>query len=278
MKYLKYFLLTIGIIAVSTISFMKISGMNITDIALKTLGLIKKVKGNSVNISKLNIKNTDIVSHETWTALLQEHVNEEGKVNYSGFQEDIIPFNSYLTLLSDNIPGDNWSDNDKIAYWINVYNAFTVKLILDHFPLKSIKDISAGLPMINSPWDIKFFKIGNVDFDLNTVEHEILRKEFDEPRIHFAINCASFSCPKLRTEAFESDQLENQLNDQAKAFILNSDKNKITESQSSLSKIFSWFESDFTSSGGVSTFIKKYHPDFNHQNKIRYLDYDWSLN
>lgn len=278
MKYVKYFLFTIGIIGISIISFMKITNMNINDFALKTLGFIKKLKGDSVNITNLENQNTETISHEDWTTLLQKHVSENGKVNYEGFLEDALAFHSYLTLLSNNPPGTNWNENDKIAYWINVYNAFTVKLIVDHYPIKSIKDIRSGLPMINSPWDIKFFKIGEIDFDLNTVEHEILRKEFEEPRIHFAINCASFSCPKLRMEAFESDQLDAQLNDQAKAFIFNPDKNKISESQTSLSKIFSWFESDFESSGGVSKFIKRYHPDFNLQNRITHIDYDWSLN
>lgn len=278
MKYLKYFLLTIGLVVVIVISVLNITGMNINDFALKTLGIIKKVKGDSVNMSTLKDQNADTINHKDWTRLLQKHVTEEGKVNYKGFQEDIASFNSYLNVLSDNAPGRNWSDEDKIAYWINVYNAFTVKLILDHYPLESIKDISLGLTMINSPWDIKFFKIGGIDFDLNTVEHEILRKEFTEPRIHFAINCASFSCPKLRTEAFESDKLEEQLEDQAKGFLFNIDKNILNSDPIKLSKIFDWFESDFAGAGGVPTFIKKYKSDFDVASTISYLDYDWSLN
>lgn len=252
--------------------------MNINDIALKTLGFIKKAKGDSVNLSALKTKESNMIKHEEWTVLLNKHVAENGDVDYKGFQNDIVSFNVYLNALSHHPPGKNWTKNDKLAYWINVYNAFTVKLILDYYPLSSIKDISSGLPMINSPWDIKFFKIGDVDFDLNTVEHEILRKEFEEPRIHFAINCASFSCPKLRNEAFESAKLEKQLNEQAKEFIFNPDKNTLSSNQAELSKIFLWFESDFKPVGGVPVFIQKYKPDYNLNSKISYKDYNWSLN
>lgn len=278
MAYPKYFFITIGFIVIIFILILKVTHMNIHDFALKTLGYIKKVKGDSVNLSKLNNQNSEIISHDDWTLLLKKHVTENGNVDYEGFQNDIIPLNSYLDKLSKKTPGKNWNKNDKLAYWINAYNAFTIKLILDNYPLESIKHISIGLPMINSPWDIKFFKIANIDFDLNTIEHEILRKEFAEPRIHFAINCASFSCPKLRNEAFESKKLDDQLNDQTKAFILNNDKNVISASQSKLSKIFAWFESDFENSGGVSKFIKQYNSIFNPENKITYLEYDWTLN
>jgi len=278
MKFIKYFLFTIGFVFIVLISFLKISGMNINDFALKTLGLVKKLKGDSVKLTDLDKQPSEVIHHDEWTQLLKKHVAANGKVNYEGFQTNITLFNSYLNTLSNNPPGNNWNSSDKIAYWINVYNAFTIKLILDHYPVKSIKDISSGLPMINSPWDIKFFKIGDVDFDLNTVEHEILRKEFEEPRIHFAINCASFSCPKLRTEAFEGDQLEVQLEEQAKDFIFNPDKNDLSTTPIKLSKIFNWFESDFEVLGGVPTFIQKYKLDFDIASKISHLDYDWTLN
>jgi hypothetical protein len=203
---------------------------------------------------------------------------KSGHVNYQGFIKDKNEFQQYLNALSKTGPGKNWTEAEELAYWINAYNAFTVKLIIDHYPLKSIKDISSGLPMINSPWDIKFFKIGNVDFDLNTIEHEILRKQFDEPRIHFAINCASFSCPILRNEAYITDKLDEQLEEQAIRFIQNPDKNIIDERQTLLSSIFSWFEKDFTKKESLKTYLKKYHPGINDQLHIRFMDYDWSLN
>jgi len=184
----------------------------------------------------------------------------------------------YLDTLTENPVGKNWSEAEQMAYWINAYNAFTVKLIVDYYPLKSIKDIGDGLPMISSPWDIKFFKIGKTDFDLNTIEHEILRKQFAESRIHFAINCASFSCPKLRNEAFVAERLEEQLENQAQSFIKNLDKNIINEKETKLSKIFNWFESDFTKQESIASFIKKRHDSFDEQNEVKYLEYIWTLN
>ena len=184
----------------------------------------------------------------------------------------------YLTLLSDHPPGKNWSPEEKLTYWINAYNAFTVKLIVDHYPIKSIKDIGGSVVMLNSAWDIKFFNIGGVNFDLNTIEHEIIRKEFNEPRIHFAINCASISCPNLRNEAYEVDKLEYQLNDQTFSFLNDKSKNHITNEDSKLSKLFNWFKADFQKNGSLASFIKTYRSDFNAENSIEYLDYNWGLN
>lgn len=253
--------------------------MNINDIGLTVLGWVKKIKGSSVNLDTINNAESPTMKHDDWTALLKQHVTESGQVNYKGFIQDSVLFQKYLADLTSHPTGNNWSEKDKLAYWINAYNAFTVKLILDNYPLKSIKDISDGLPMINSPWDIKFFKIGNTDFDLNTIEHEILRKEFKEPRIHFAINCASVSCPKLRNEAFTAEQLDAQLDDQAKQFINNPIKNNITDSNVQLSKIFDWFKSDFIKEKPLSSFLQNYiEVKLSNDFKSEYLAYDWNLN
>jgi len=253
--------------------------MNFNDIGLKILTWIKKVKGESVDLESLNTNSTSTVSHDDWSSLLQRHVSDNGQVNYKGFLEERTLLEKYLANLTKQFPGKNWSEEEKIAYWINVYNAFTVKLIIDNYPLKSIKDIVKGLPMINSPWDIKFFDIENTSFDLNTVEHEILRKKFNEPRIHFAINCASISCPKLRNEAYVAGQLDEQLNDQAQKFILNPIKNNITTEEVHLSKIFDWFKSDFTREKPLLLFLQKYiEIEIPKNSKIKYLNYDWNLN
>ena len=275
MKNVLYLLL---FLIIALIGYVKFKNMNINDIGLKVLSLVKKVKGESVDLATLEASKTDKINHAIWTKLLQNNVTTEGKVNYKGFITQQAQLDNYLDLLSANPPGNNWTDAEKMAYWINTYNAFTVKLILDNYPLKSIKDIGDGLPMINSPWDIKFFKIGTTAFDLNTIEHEILRKQFDDPRIHFAINCASFSCPRLRTEAFEANQLEAQLEDQASYFINNPTKNKISEQGTKLSNIFSWFESDFNKKSSVKAYLKKYHAAFNPEQAFEYLDYNWTLN
>ncbi len=275
MKYVLYSLL---FLIIALIGYVKINDMNINDIGLKVLGWVKKIKGESVDLTTLETTKTNKVNHTIWTELLQNNVTVAGKVNYEGFIAEQAKLDNYLGLLSANPPGNNWTDAEKMAYWINAYNAFTVKLILDNYPLKSIKDIVDGLPMINSPWDLKFFKIGKTDFDLNTIEHEILRKQFVEPRIHFAINCASFSCPRLRMEAFEANQLEAQLADQANFFINNPNKNNISKQGTKLSKIFSWFESDFNKKSSVKAYLKKYHAAFNEEQELEYLDYNWTLN
>ncbi|MEM7103686.1 MAG: DUF547 domain-containing protein [Bacteroidota bacterium] len=273
-------LVLFSIIAVLLLFFgyMKYHKLNVNDIGLKGLSWVKKVKGQAVDFSDLEKEYVPTVDHDIWTKLLQKHVSLDGMVNYEGFINDSIDLNQYLSLLKENSPGENWSASEKLAYWINVYNAFTVKLIVDHYPLESIKNISDGFAMINSSWDLKFFSIGDIPFDLNTVEHEILRKQFDEPRIHFAINCASVSCPKLRKEAFYPDQLETQLEDQAIAFLNNPEKNIISQSETRLSKIFDWFKSDFNKEADLKSYIQKYRPGLNPQNKITFMEYNWGLN
>lgn len=256
----------------------KSRNLNGNELGLKVLTWVKKTIGNKVDIKTLTREYSPEISHALWDSYLKSYVHPNGDVDYLGMSQDTIHLQSYLESLRIHPPGSNWTNEEKLAYWINAYNAFTVQLILDHYPIQSIKDISNGLPMINSPWDIKFFKIGGTKMDLNTIEHEILRKEYDEPRIHFAINCASFSCPKLRNEAYIGATLEMQLEDQAKSFIQNQDKNLITGDETKLSKIFSWFAGDFTKDTDILTFIGKYHPDVDVENKVMYLDYDWSLN
>ncbi len=277
-KVLKYMFFALLTFIFLLVGYMKITGTNVNDVGLFVLSKIKQIKGNSVDLSALEGKETPTMTHEAWTNLLKRNVTTLGKVNYKGFIEAKDSLDLYLNELTTHPPGKNWNEADQLAYWINAYNAFTVKLIIDHYPLKSIKDIGGNYPMINSSWDIKFFKIGEVDFDLNTIEHAILRKKFSEPRIHFAINCASFSCPKLRNEAFEAAQLEQQLEEQTIFFINNSDKNLITKKANQLSQIFEWFESDFNKNTSISALLTKHHSKFNPKNKIEYLEYDWTLN
>lgn len=227
-------------------------------------------------------KGSKKINHDQWTVLLQNHVDEDGNVNYNGFIKDSTLLNNYLEVLVKNPPDeDTWSDKEQIAYWINVYNAFTIKLIIQHYPLESIKDIGSKIqiPFINSPWDIKFIDINGEKLDLNNVEHSILRKKYNEPRIHFAINCASFSCPKLRREAFTGEKLNAQLNEQAIDFINDPKRNVISEDQASLSKIFSWFKGDFTKNGSLISFLNVYSKiKLREKADISFMDYNWSLN
>ena len=220
------------------------------------------------------------VSHELWDDLVRKYASKDGKVDYNGFILDSVQLDSYLNLLKNNHPNDkNWNEKEQIAYWINAYNAFTVKLIVDYYPLKSIKDIKNGLPFINSVWDIKFIKIEGATYDLNNIEHSILRSKFDEPRIHFAINCASVSCPNLRNEAFTPEKLEDQLTEQARLFLADPEKNKIAKDKADISKIFLWFKKDFKKQGSLIDYLNQYSPvKIDQKAKIDYLNYDWNLN
>ncbi len=220
------------------------------------------------------------ISHDIWNELVKKHVTDGGEVDYNGIIQDSIRFNAYLDLLSSNHPNEaNWTRDERLAYWINAYNAYTVKLILDHYPVKSIKDIKRGIPFVNSVWDIKFIEIEGNTYDLNNIEHRILRKEFYEPRIHFAINCASVSCPKLRNEAFTADQIESQLKSQTTSFLSDPVKNQLTADHIKISKLFSWFKGDFTNNGSLIDFLNEHGPvQIDRSAKIDYLDYDWNLN
>ena len=222
-----------------------------------------------------------VPDHSEFDRLLKKHVNEIGRVDYTGFAEDRRELDSYLNRLSSNPPSKRWEETDQIAYWINAYNAFTIELILEHYPLESIRDIgsSVQIPFINSPWDIKFIKIGDQELDLNDIEHSILRERFNEPRIHFAINCASNSCPVLRREAYTGKMLIEQLEEQTVQFINDPSKNLLGSSYIRISRIFNWFRSDFKEAGTVIDFVNRYSEvEIKPNAKIRYLDYDWGLN
>ena len=202
---------------------------------------------------------------------MEKHVSKNGSVNYKAFQQDSKKLEAYLTELSANVPSKSWSKNATLAYWINAYNAYTVQLILNNYPTKSIKDIK-------DPWGKKFFTLGNKKYSLEEIEHEILRK-MNEPRIHFAINCASFSCPNLLKEAYTEAKLDQQLTTAAKGFVNDATKNTITVNKIEISKIFDWFEGDFEQNGSVIDFLNKYSTvKINSEAEVKYKDYNWSLN
>ncbi len=222
-------------------------------------------------------------SHEKWSAMLKKHVRVDGLVDYQGFIGDKAELQAYLDIISKEAPAKNWSENDKMAYWLNAYNAFTVKLIIDNYPVKSIKDLGPAIQIIfvNTPWDKKFFKIGSRKMTLNGIEHRILRNQFTEPRIHFALNCASMSCPKLRGEAYEGALLDKQLTEQAKAFLSDTSRNVVDVNNPKLSSIFNWYGGDMKKWSKLSLiqYINKYSPvQINESANIDYLKYDWNLN
>lgn len=220
------------------------------------------------------------VSHEIWDALLKKHVRPDGFVDYKGFVKDSVQLNKYLALLSSAHPQPSWGKEEQMAYWINAYNAFTVKLVVDHYPVASIKDIKRGIPFVNTVWDIKFIQIGGQAYDLNNIEHGILRKDFKDARIHAAVNCASYSCPRLRAEAFVAGKLDSQLEDAMRTFVNDPLRNRVSADKAEISQIFSWFSGDFKSDAGdIRNFINRYAKvKLKPGGELSYLEYDWKLN
>ena len=211
------------------------------------------------------------IDHSRWTKILQTYVAENGVVNYKGLQGNQKSLQNYLIYLAENAPQENWSKTEKMTYWINAYNAYTIQLIVDNYPTESIKDIS-------DPWEQTFFEIGGKKMSLNTIEHEILRPMGD-PRIHFAIVCASESCPKLLNCAYESNTVSDQLDQAAREFINDPSKNNITESKITISKIFKWFKSDFPKEDAFIRYLNKYSAiSISSDPKINYKTYEWALN
>ncbi|SNS52308.1 Protein of unknown function, DUF547 [Ekhidna lutea] len=222
------------------------------------------------------------VSHKSYDELLQKYVDEEGMVDYKGLKADRSKLKSYLSILENNPPQKSWTRDQKLAYWINAYNAFTLELILEHYPVASIKDIGSTIkiPFVSTAWDIKFINIGDEEYDLNNLEHGIIRKEFDEPRIHFALVCAAVSCPKLQNRAYTPEQLDSQLTKAAKEFLANPAKNEFKNSnQATLSKLFNWYGGDFNNNGTLIEYINQYSSTkLSKDADIEWKDYDWALN
>ena len=209
--------------------------------------------------------------HKDWNDLLEQYVDQEGNVNYKGFKSAEATLDRYLDYMANNAPANSASKEEKLVYYINLYNAATVKLVLDHYPVQSIKDIK-------SPWDKKWISVANEKISLGAIEHKILRK-LDEPRIHFAINCASYSCPKLSKQAYTLNTLEEQLDTAARDFINDSKRNRIQAGKAEVSEIFKWFKSDFTKRLSLKSYINQYAKEpIGPDTKLQYIKYDWSLN
>ncbi len=218
--------------------------------------------------------------HSKFDMILKSYVNN-GFVEYTKLNEnkvDLAKFRTYLNELNS-AKISKLENNEKLAFWINAYNAYTIELILTHLPVKSIKKIGN---LINGPWDQNICKVGGETYTLNHIEHKILRVDFKEPRIHFAIVCASISCPKLLSSAFTAKNVEELLDVAGSDFINDSSKNMFdaTEGVFKTSKIFSWFGEDFESMGGAIGVWNKYTKtqQISKDSDIDFKDYDWGLN
>ena len=209
--------------------------------------------------------------HNAFNKLLKKYVSKNGNVNYKDFKNDHNALLNYISLISNNVPNDTWKKEDIMAFWINAYNAMTVDLILRHYPIKSIKDIE-------EPWKQRHWKLGDKWHNLNDIEHQILRK-MNDPRIHFAIVCASMSCPKLSNEAFTALNVESKLTIATQEFINDSSKNKITKNSLELSKIFQWFTKDFKQHRSLIDFLNQYSEiEISKNAKKSFKNYNWNLN
>ena len=240
-------------------------------------------------------------SHASWSILLKQNVawhanGNSSSVDYAGFKKDHASLKTYLAKLSAVKETDykKWNVNQQRAFLLNAYNAFTVELILTKYPnLKSIKDLGN---MISSPWSKSFFSILGQKRSLDDVEHKLLRgaSNFNEPRVHFAANCASIGCPALRPEAYEAIKFDAQLEDQTKRFMSDPSRNRFDRAEGALllSSIFDWYGDDFSKGShakNLSQFLARYAGSLGLSNAekyrlqsdeidIEFLDYDWSLN
>jgi len=214
--------------------------------------------------------------------LLSQHVKQGQRngtelmaVDYVGIKNN--PLYSQVLVQIERFDIKQLTNNEeKLAFYINAYNILAIKMVLDHWPVKSIKDAGS---LFSSVWKKDVGKINHKIVTLSEIEHEVLRK-LGEPRIHMAIVCASVSCPDLRPEPYTSRQLSAQLDDQSKLFLNNTGKGlRLKGNTAEVSKIFGWFEEDFEEVGGIEKFIKKYRKDLPNQIKIDSgIAYDWSLN
>lgn len=246
------------------------------------------------------------LNHRLWDQVLKKNVHQ-GLVDYQTLKANPRSFEAYLKELESVRPSDYeaWSRRDKIAFWLNAYNALTIKAILDHYPIKPSWLGLALYPknsirQIPGVWDKLTWRAAGRVVTLNDIEHKILRAEFREPRLHMALVCASIGCPALREEAFTGKKLESQLEEQTRSFLASSARFRIDRESRRvyLSPIFQWFGQDFiekdTPSEGLAAslaaekaslnFISRYLKDEDSRwlaagkYHVKYLDYDWSLN
>lgn len=245
---------------------------------------IKEEEEENEEVEKMEKKdsiNDEIVQiveepHIIWDKLTRKHISSGGKVNYAGFLSDKKELEQYLNELKEMYSNlANWNRKKQLAFWINTYNAVTIKLIVDNYPVSSITDLEGG-----KPWDTELIELGGVQYTLNVIENKIIRPKFNEPRIHFAVNCAAKSCPKIMNKAWTEHNLDRSLTAQTKAFLANKEQNTIKENEVILSKIFEWYKSDFgTSNENIIQFINQYSSEkVNSKASVSFNEYDWTLN
>lgn len=226
----------------------------------------------------------DQVDHAIWDALLKQYVDAQGRVDYRSWKESQAALDQYLGILSRADLRVRADRRSQLAFWINAYNAVTVKGILQEYPTSSIRNHTARLYGYNI-WHDLLLIVGGSQISLNDIEHEVLRKS-GEPRIHFAIVCASHSCPPLRREAYTREKLEEQLNTNAAEFFANPENFRYESGTFHMSSVIKWFDEDFGDDQAARLrYLASFLPDgvsrraaASGTGRISYLSYDWSLN
>ena len=230
--------------------------------------------------------------HSLFTQVLAAHV-KDGLVDYDALKTDKrLP--RYLAQLAATDPATLPNDRERLAFWLNAYNAYTLDLVVKKQPKRSITQIGTGGLVLGSvlkttAWDIPIAVVGGRKYTLNEIEHEVIRAKFKDARAHFALNCASGSCPVLRTEAYEADDLDEQLDDQGRQFLADSTKNSfdLATKTAHLSSIFKWYQGDFGASDAQALLAAAKFAPPGIRNaieadpkawKVKFLAYDWSLN
>jgi Protein of unknown function, DUF547 len=210
--------------------------------------------------------------NSSWNRLLSTYVSKTGRVDYKAFKTEMAEVKAYLEQLNTLPPAADWSRDEAMAYWINAYNAGTVLLILENYPLKTIQSLDGG-----KTWDVKRITLGGKKYSLNQIENDILRAKYKDGRIHFAVNCAAKGCPPLANYAFEAAELGDQLSTRTRSFVRNKQFNQISANSAQVSKIFEWYASDF---GDLRKFLNKWSVNavLAEGAQITYGDYDWGLN
>jgi len=232
---------------------------------------------------------TMTVDHSIWNKFLQTYLKNDpdglNKLDYAGVSAaDKKALDSYIGLLTAT-PVLKLNQMEQQPFWINLYNALTVQVVLDHFPVKSIRDIDISPGLFSSgPWGKKLVEIDGEQISLDDIEHRILRPIWKDPRIHYAVNCASVGCPDLSAKAYTADTTDAMLGENAVAYINSPRGVKLDGSDVIVSSIYDWFQEDFGGSEkGVIAHLLKYAQGdrkaaLEKASKISDYDYDWALN
>lgn len=230
------------------------------------------------------------VSHSVWTSLLRQHVKPSpdgvNRVDYVRWKAGGLDRLRHYVAMLERVAPSTLSRNAQMAYWINLYNAKTAEVVLSRYPVKSIKDINLPDPSgqaAEGPWKANLVAVEGMRLSLDDIENKILRPQFKDARIHYALNCLSIGCPNLLPEAYTPERLDRQLDAAATAFVNHPRGISIKPGRIEASSIYEWFESDFGGFKGVLAHMSRYaRPPLRRQlatvRKIDAYDYDWRLN